>query len=204
MRRSWRLIAILLLALPSACRHLPWGARAVHECPGALVPTQEIEGEFLLREHLRVTAGDRAFGFELAVQKRGDELVLVGLHPLGAKLFSVRQVGSEVSVEAHPAPALEVPPENVLRDVHRVHFFDLPQPPSDGVVEGHRGETQIRERWEAGELRERSVIATGASANAAEVSFSRSASAGEEMASVNNPRCGYRAEFRLLSRQDLP
>jgi len=176
----------------------------VRDCPGELVPTQEIEGEFLLRQHLRVTVGDRSFGFELALQKRGDELVLVGLHALGAKLFTVRQIGSDVVVEAYPAPALDVAPENVLRDIHRVNFFRLPQPSSDGVVHGRRGTTKIRERWEGGKLRERSFLTDDGVANSVEIEFSETAPAGEDFAAVHHPSCGYRAEFRTLSLRSLP
>jgi hypothetical protein len=49
-------------------------------------------------------------------------LVLVGIHPLGVKLFTLRQRGDEIQVDAQPAPLLEVPPENLLRDLHRIRF----------------------------------------------------------------------------------
>lgn len=204
MRESRRLLAIPLLAVFTACQHLPWNARAVRDCPGELVPTQEIEGEFLLRQHLRVTAGDRSFHFELALQKRGDELVLVGLHALGAKLFTIRQIGSDVVVEAHPSPALDVPPENVLRDIHRVNFLRLPHPASDGIVHGRRGSTEIRERWDASKLRERRLLADDGLEGAVTIEFSEAAAPDGDVAAVNHPGCGYRAEFRTISRRNLP
>jgi len=197
-------LAALVLTLLIGCRQLPWNARAIHACPGELVPTQEIAGDFLLRLHLRVSSEGGSFGFELAVQKVGDELVLVGLHPLGAKLFTLRQTGTDVRVEAHPAPALEVPPENILRDVHRVRFLALPPPAADGVVQGRRGTREIREHWEAGRLRERRFFRTGDGEATAEIAFTGTDAAGDESAVLRHHRCGYRSEFRTLSLRSLP
>jgi len=199
-----RVLPILALALPIACQHLPWNARALPECAGALVPSDEIEGEFLLRQHLRVSAGEDSFSMELAVQKRGEELVLVGFHPLGAKLFTVRQVGTEVAIEAHPAPALEVPPENVLRDVHRALFLRLEPPVTDSIVRGLRRGIEIREDWSAGRLRERSFRPPDAEEDTARIAFSVDATTGDDTTSLDHFACGYHAEFRTLSHQDLP
>jgi hypothetical protein len=157
-----------------------------------------------MRQHLRLTSGDRTVGMELALQKRGGELVLVGLHPLGAKLFSVRQVGTDLEVEALPAQVLDIPPENVLRDIHRVYFLSLAPPVHDGTIRGVRGETEIRERWETGTLRERSFGADADSPDSARVVFAPVPAAGAPLATVHHTGCGYRAEIRTLSRQSLP
>jgi hypothetical protein len=116
------LLAAALLG--AGCLHLPGRARAVPECPGEWVSTVAIEGDFLVRQRLLVSRGDRIFALQLVAQKRGDELLLLGLHPFGAKLFTLRQRGHETSVEAAPAPVLEVPPLNVLRDFHRARLAD--------------------------------------------------------------------------------
>ena len=116
--------AVLACCLLGGCRHVPWGGRALPACPGPLVSTLDIPGDFLWRYQVQIDSdgdvGDAAF--QLVVQKRGDELVLVGIHALGAELFSVRQIGTRVDVEALPPQALPIPPENVLRDVHRLRF----------------------------------------------------------------------------------
>jgi len=113
--RAWLLAAALLGA---GCLH----ARAVPECPGEWVSTEAIEGDFIVRQRLLVSRGDRVFALHLVAQKRGDELLLLGLHPFGAKLFTLRQRGLATSVDAAPAPVLEVPPLNVLRDFHRARL----------------------------------------------------------------------------------
>jgi len=94
------------------------------------------------------------------VQKRGDELVLVGLHALGAKLFSVRQVGTRVEVDALPARALAIPPENVLRDLHHLRWASTAPEPgvvriADGVAEIRHPECGYRARFTL--LEERSL-----------------------------------------------
>jgi Protein of unknown function (DUF3261) len=73
---------------------------------------------------------DEAYG--LVVQKNGPRLVLIGLTPFGAKAFSVTQIGVEVWSESKLGPALPVPPENVLRDLHRAHFLATDDPGFEG------------------------------------------------------------------------
>lgn len=78
-----------------------------------------MSGDFTSRQRVTVSAEGVNFPFELIAQKKGRELVLIGLSPLGAKLFSVVQTGLETRVEALPSAALPIPPLNVLRDFHR-------------------------------------------------------------------------------------
>jgi hypothetical protein len=122
MRRGLNIAVLVAAAVAAAgCRHLA-AIRDVPECPGVLVSTAEMGDDFLWRGSVRVSAEDRFWIFQLVAQKRGEELVLVGIHPLGVKLFTLWQRGDEVQVDAQPAPVLEVPPENLLRDLHRIRF----------------------------------------------------------------------------------
>jgi len=119
--RAWLLAPALLGA---GCLHLPGRARAVPECPGEPVSSDALGGDFLVRQRLRVVHEDRTFALDLVAQKRGGELLLLGFHPLGAKLFTLRQRGLETRVDALPAPALEVPPANALRDFRSARALD--------------------------------------------------------------------------------
>lgn len=110
-------------------RVLPDGGR---ECPGRLVPTQQIEGEFRIRQRVRVQGEDLDWRLELVAQKRGDVLVLVGLDAFGAKLFAATQRGTEVTVE-RPRGRLPLPPTDLLRDFHRARFAGEDAPPEPGV-----------------------------------------------------------------------
>jgi len=113
--------AVLALALP----HLA-------DCPGSLRSTAELEGDWVIHERIRVRGErvDEAYG--LVVQKNGPRLVLLGLTPFGAKAFSVTQIGVDVWTESKLGPAQPVPPENVLRDLHRAHFLATDDPAFEG------------------------------------------------------------------------
>ena len=201
-RRAGALVTAALLG--AGCAHLGRG-RAVPECPGELVASGAIEGEFLLRQRWSVERGGETFTLEVVAQKRGDELVLVGLHPLGAKLFTLRQRGIETRVEAAPAPALEVPPLDVLRDLHRARFLAPAGAGGDGRTSERRDGTEISEWREGGRLRERSFRRL-ADDRLVTLRFDEPAPGGGDAARVEieNAWCGYRAEVTTLSEQALP
>jgi hypothetical protein len=111
-----------LLGLSAACSWSPFAQRSIAPCPGAIRSTDEIQGDFVSRERVTVRAEGVDFPFELIVQKSESEIVLVGLSPIGAKLFSIVQAGVETDVEALPAAVFPIPPLNVLRDLHRFRF----------------------------------------------------------------------------------
>ena len=103
------------------------------ECPGSLVPTEEMEGDFLLRQNVRAQGEDLDWALTLVSQKRGPALVLVGLDPFGAKQFTLTQQGTAVTVE-RPSGRLPLPPINLLRDLHRTRFRRPGAPPEPGVT----------------------------------------------------------------------
>jgi len=117
-----RLAAWFGLTFTAACSGPPLAPRPIHDCPAAIHPTDQIHGDFTLREQVTVRFEGGDFPFELVAQKRQRELVLVGLSPMGAKLFTVVQTGSETEVDALPGAVLPIPPLNVLRDLHRLRF----------------------------------------------------------------------------------
>jgi hypothetical protein len=119
--------APLLLAAASGCARLPWlrTPARLPDCPAPLVSTTELPGgDFRLREQVRYRGADVDAGFELVVERRGDQLVVVGLNSFGARVFSAVQRGVDVEVEAPQARMLPVPAENVLRDLHATRFAD--------------------------------------------------------------------------------
>jgi hypothetical protein len=104
---------------PSVLRPLPHLA----DCPGPLRSTQDLEGNWVVHERIRVVGERVDESFGLVLQKSGPKLVLVGLTPFGAKAFGVTQIGVQTWSQSFLGAALAVPPENVLRDVHRAHFL---------------------------------------------------------------------------------
>jgi len=201
--RGWRRgLAAVALAAGSGFGTFAGGGPSVRDCPCVIPDTGEIAEDFLVRESWQISAGGRSHGLEVAVQVKDRALVLVAFHPLGAKLFTVTQQGTEVEVIASPGPPLEIAPENVLRDVHRIHFFALPPPGFDGPVSMQRDRVHILEQWESGALRERRILVTGEPAARATLAFEGGAEAGPVR--VDHPACGYVAEVRTLSRRSLP
>jgi len=130
--------ALLLGALATAgagcagltgLRHALFGPPRLADCPGPLVPVAELpEGDFLLRERVRVRGEGVDAGFELLAERRGERLVLVGLNAFGAKVFSLTQRDLGVEAESHLGPMLAVPPPNLLRDLHAARFAGSESP----------------------------------------------------------------------------
>ena len=120
-----------LLGFTASCSWLPFAPRSIPDCPGAIRSTDDIRGDFTIRERVTVRAEGVDFPFELIVQKKQRELILVGLSPLGAKLFSLVQTGIEIDLDALPGAVLPIPPLNVLRDLHRFRFSHPDTPSSE-------------------------------------------------------------------------
>ena len=178
---------------------MPFQARKIRECPGAVVSTHELTGEFLLRQHVRIESGGARFTMQLVVQKRGDELVLVGLNAIGAVLFTLRQQGIQTELDSLPPPMLEIPPANLLRDFHRIHAFQVPDSAADGATTAQVGDLEIREFWKGGVLRFREIRPLGAPASdAVQLRFE------PQRVSIANGACDYRAEIFTLSEEPLP
>jgi hypothetical protein len=126
--------AVVALALP----HLA-------DCPGSLRSTAELEGDWVIHERIRVRGERIDESYGLIVQKTGPRLVLVGITAFGAKAFAVTQIGVDTWSESKLGPALPVPPENVLRDLHRAHFLATDDPAFEGraITRNADGSVQI-------------------------------------------------------------
>ena len=198
-----RLLAVLLVAAIATlgCRHLLEGRRAIRACPGILVPTQEIEGNFALRQRMLIRKDGTDVHLELALQKVGDRLLLVAFDPFGVNVFTVIQTGTETEIEALPAAVLPVAPINVLRDVHRVRLLT-----AAGANSVERHGTRISEGWRAGELEwRRFERVDGDPVGAVVVEFRPDAPADAHGAVViQNEWCGYEAVLSTLTEEVLP
>lgn len=119
-------LVLLLLAASLGCAH--WLPLAWHpigdECPGPLAPVERIEEGRIWQAQYRLHAGDREAALVLAGERRGPIFVLVGLDPLGSRVFVVVQRDGEVRVEEHVRPLFPWPPANVLRDLHLAAFLE--------------------------------------------------------------------------------
>jgi len=131
----------LALALGSGCATWLGLPPRLAVCPGPLPSTRELPpGDWLVRERVRVVGGDVDVGLEVAAEKRGDRLVVVAFHALGAKAFSLVQRGDDLEVESHLGRALPVPPRNVLRDLYAAGLGADPAVREHGRVRVERPE----------------------------------------------------------------
>jgi hypothetical protein len=125
VRYAARRAATAAAALLIGCAALPlaWTPR-IPDCPGPLIPTADIPGgDFRLRERVRFAGGGVDLGLELLAERRADRLVVIGFNEFGARVFSAVQRGVEVEIDDPLGRALEIPPANVLRDLHQARFF---------------------------------------------------------------------------------
>jgi hypothetical protein len=141
-RWAARLIPLLLLACVSPS--------------GELVTTDEIPGNFLMRQQIDFRYGEQSGSFEAVVQKHCEELTVIGFTPFGTRAFSIRQRGIEVSVESRLPGGWPFSPRHVLLDIHRSYFVPISEnPPQEGTRETSHGRETILESWSAGRLVER-------------------------------------------------
>jgi hypothetical protein len=106
------------------CASLPRLPARIADCEGPLLATARIPGgDFRLRERVRFVGGGVDLGLELLAERRADRLVVIGFNEFGARVFSVVQSGVEVEIDDPLGRALEIPPANVLRDLHQARFF---------------------------------------------------------------------------------
>jgi hypothetical protein len=157
-----RALAVVVVA-SAACAPPPAAPPAEGRAyPGVLHPPATLGPDFSVSQHVEAISGQRTGAFDGVLQKRGDELVVVGLGPAGVRAFVLRQVGGDVSFEQSFGPALPFPPRNILVDVHRAFFKRLAPPASGaGTVKGDLDGEAVLERWAGGELVERSFTREG-------------------------------------------
>lgn len=129
--------------------------------PGELVSTDEIEGEFMARQKLSGSFGDKQFRFEAVLQMRDGTLTVLGLTPFGTKAFLLEQRGTKVEFKALIDREIPFPPEYMLQDIHRTWFWHarLPwgaSPPSEDPAVAEVDGERVTEQWSANGLVRRS------------------------------------------------
>jgi hypothetical protein len=154
VNRACLALCSLLLAAGCAGAHKP-SAQPI--MPQALLPPSALAFDFQWRQRVRARWPTGQHSFDAVLQKRGDELSLVGLSPLGLPGFVLRLRGpSGVSVENRTGQPLPFEASYVLADVERVFFPWLPALPANDAHanerSGQRGDTHIVEHYQGGLL----------------------------------------------------
>jgi hypothetical protein len=202
-----RLAAGLCLLATACALQQPQREADSVEYPGELVPSDEIPGNFLMRQNLRFAAGDRKGSLEVVVQKHCAEILVIGLTSFGSRVFTIRQHGTEVSAESHFPGTWPFPPQNVLMDIHRVYFLPIPSPPpADGLREFRHGSELVTERWVSSRLVERSFRWTlGGPPGRIVVRYDGRVPPGFPASEIrlDNERYGYQLDITTVARTEL-
>lgn len=147
----------LLLALDACAAPIqrPEPTSAPSETLALPLSTDDIEGNFLLRQRLHYRWREQSGSLDAVVQNTCGELTVVMLTPFGTRAAWARQRGSNVEGESGPMP-LPFGPERVLLDVQRSHLVPVVAP-VDGASQTTKriGEQRLEESWRDGLLVER-------------------------------------------------
>jgi hypothetical protein len=115
--------------------------------------------DFFDQQKIVATYEGHSFGFDAVLQKRGNELTLLGLTPFGSRAFVVTQKGADVSFQNYVGASLPFRPQYMLIDVHRVFLQASPLgdgPPYEGERTFSSADEKVTERWHDGRLVQRS------------------------------------------------
>ena len=162
MSPSWRgacgvLLAALACAQPAPA---PVGSREA-ALRDQLIPTRQIKAGFFARQRLRFRSGERSGSIAAVVQVECGTLTIVGLTPIGTRLFTIQQRGLDVQIDPVEVPDWPFSPLDVLLDVHRSLLYPVADPPlPDGRHAVRVRGLETIEVWEHGQLRERVVPET--------------------------------------------
>jgi hypothetical protein len=132
-------------------------SQAAEDFAARLLPVAALPDDLLMQQRVTVRWQDRKESFEAVLQKRGSELLLLGLGPMNTVGFKLILDDRGVSFENRSGRAMLLEPERILADVQRV-FYPWIEPSSDCFNcerAGIRAGVEILERIGSKSLEER-------------------------------------------------
>lgn len=170
-----RLLALLLAATALlGCSGQPVRPPVLTDAmyPWPLRQSTELGPNFLWQQRLTARVGPRSDSLQVAVQKQGDTLTMIGLTPFNTKAFALTQTGDTIDFKKFVDRELPFPPRYVLVDFQRTWLAlgtsklgPLPGAgtlPEDGKeITGLDGEV-LTQRVQGGKLVERQFARLGA------------------------------------------
>jgi len=156
-----RAIVLVLVLVLAACggppRHAVFATDAPAAYPGVLHPPATLGADFMVRQSLTIHAvrDGKPVTAELdaVLQKRGGELLVLGLGPMDSKAFTLVQRERTIAFDQYMGPPLAFSPRDMIVDIHRVFFKRLPGEAPDGTRTGELDGEHVEETWHGGELR---------------------------------------------------
>lgn len=125
--------------------------------PTVLATPSSLGADFMMEQEVTMTHAEGEHTFRAILQKRGDELLLLGLAPHGGRAFVLTQRGQDVTFESFMPEELPFPPRYILHDIHRTWFQGTGDAPTnaEGWRELERDGERVRERVGTGGVLER-------------------------------------------------
>jgi hypothetical protein len=158
----WRRSPAGLVLLWACATPPPAASPEMTAYQGPLFDPAQAPADFLDRQKVVATYGDVSRSFDAVLQKRGDELTLLGLTPFGTRAFVLTQKGADVSFQTFVGDTVPFPPRYMLIDVQRVFFAPAglagPAPDGDGTRQVTRDGEVVTEAWHAGRLVQRTFV----------------------------------------------
>jgi hypothetical protein len=201
--RARRALAHCAAAIASAAGVACAGAGAPPQSdapPAPLVASDEMPGDFLLRQQIRYRWPGGQGVLDAAVQSACGELHIVLLTPFGTAGTEIQQVGWDVVVRARHAGPLPFAPERILLDVQRTYLPAPADPPRDGARERRVHGQRIEERWEDGRLVERVFHPMREGDDRVRIRYREGAGADAPSATLESERFHYALDVTTLSR----
>jgi hypothetical protein len=181
--------------------------------PTVLQSPATLGPDFMMEQEVTMTHAEGSNTFRAILQKRGDELVLLGLAPHGGRAFVLTQRGDAVTFESFMPEELPFPAQYILHDIHRTWFHSAgsAEPDAQGFREVERDGERIREHVGAGGVSERRFERLdGAPAGAIVVRYGDGLTAGAphtarppDEVTFENGWFGYSGRIRTLSWEAL-
>jgi hypothetical protein len=182
--------------------------RALPPYTGPLVDPLHIPGSFLWEQRVTAYHDERSGGFDAVIQKQGDQLLVLGLTPMGTRGFSIRQQGQQFSYEQFVPFKLPFSPEAVLIDIHRAFFFALIERfPHQGTRVSSFKNERVRDVFLKNHLISRTFERVSGTSGQLTVSYSDKGYLGgspPNLTSLHNEAYGYRLTVETRTTQELP
>jgi hypothetical protein len=115
----WIFTSVGCASLRATDSRLPASREVVAE---VLLPVSALRGNLLLRQRVTIRWKQREESFAAVLQKREDELLLVGLGPMNAVGFTLTLDERGVQFENRSGREMPFEPERILADVQRVFY----------------------------------------------------------------------------------
>lgn len=197
-------LSVACSSAPRPVRSQPLGA----DYPWRLRDPSELEGNFMWEQRLTAQSSHSGGSLRVAVQKRGNNLTVVGLTPFSTKAFVLTQDGQSIDFQSFTDRELPFPARFILIDIQRtwLNLGNGSTRPRTGVETFALDGETVRQTWQSGRLIERRFARQdGVPLGEVVIVYTDwQANGMPRLARVDNWWFGYRLDVETLAVRALP